>query len=94
MAGVLISVPGDDNYGTDDRAIRWIDCNGVNVFFLQILDQGHAGAFVLDHKRVIIVYMAPTLMELDDPAPEIWIFEPLTKDIQHVGCLSSHLHAD
>ena len=35
-------------------------------------------------------FIAPSLMQLDHLASEIGIFQPVTKDIQHVGCLSPH----
>src|SRR5439155_24473452 len=48
--------------------------NRVHAFTFQILDQGHAGAFLLNHKRVIMGFIAPSLMQLDHLASEIGIF--------------------
>ena len=64
-----------------------VDGQSANILLLQVLNQGHAGAFVLDQKRIVAAGDAPAAVQLDHLAPAIGIFQPLVNDIQHVGRL-------
>src|SRR5262249_38127059 len=57
----------------------------------QILNQGHARSLVLDHKFISVAGFAPAPMQLDDLAPQIGIFKPFTKNVQHPGGFSPDL---
>src|SRR5262249_19774733 len=63
----------------------------VNVLVPQILNQGHARSLVLDHKFISVAGFAPAAMQLDDLAPQIGIFKPFTKNVQHPDGLSPDL---
>ena len=68
-----------------------LDSDGMDVFALEILNQAHSRAFVLDQEGVSFASVAPLPMQRDHLAAEFWVFKSLSDQVQDVNRFASDL---
>src|SRR5260370_6395934 len=76
----------------DHLVFLWVDCNGVDMFRLEILDQRHPRTLILDQKGVIACAGSPSAVEFDYLALKLGILKTAAEYIEHIDAFAADLN--